>query len=405
MCGVEGTARDVTRISMLESQLRQAQKMEAIGTLAGGIAHDFNNILSAIMGYAELAILDLPKETRTAQHLDKVLRASHRAKDLVSRILTFSRREEHALIPIDLETVILETLKLIRASLPATIEIRREIIAAKRAILADQTQLHQVIMNICANARHAMGEKGGILEIRLDEAAGDPAFSLEFPNEDPQRFLRMTIRDTGHGMPKEVADRIFDPYFTTKEKGEGTGLGLAIVQTIIQNHKGFIRVQSEPGVGTAFHLYFPHALAGAQAHPSGFLPEPIPGGSEKILVVDDEEDIVLIIRNMLARLGYQVTIHLESRAALEDFEQNPGDFDAIVSDVTMPEMTGDILAACIKKIRPDIPVILCTGYNELITSDTVGRFGGDGLLKKPVSMRDLAVTLRKLLDGGRAAGS
>lgn len=390
--------RDITRLAMLESQLNQAQKMEAMGTLAGGVAHDFNNILSAIMGYTELALLDSKGGGKLTEHLNKLLKASNRAKDLVAQILAFSRSEEHVLMPMDLENIIQDGLKLIRASLPSTIDIRKNLIADDRTILADQTQLGQVIMNICANARDAMRRGGGVLELRLEEAATDSDFSLRYPDLKVEDYLLLTIRDTGHGMPKEILDRIFNPYFTTKEKGEGTGLGLAIVHTIIQNHKGRIRVQSEPGRGTAFYIYLPHAARDAEIQDAGVTSEIIPEGDERILVVDDEEDIVLILKNILTRLGYKVTTCLRSKAALELFKKKPYEFDVIISDMTMPEMTGEMLIARIKEIRPEIPALLCSGYSEALPKGKDSSLGVAGVLRKPISMMDMATTIRNVLD-------
>lgn len=382
----------------LEGQLRQAQKMEAIGTLAGGIAHDFNNILASIIGYSELAVLDLPPGSKCIQHLNKVLQASHRAKDLVNQILNFSRMKEHEFRPFDLKVIINDTLKLMRASLPSTIDIRRWIAPEERTVLADQTQIHQVIMNICANARHAMQEKGGTLEVRLEGAETDPDFALEYPDLKPEDYLMLTIRDTGHGMDRDMLERIFEPYYTTKEKGEGTGLGLAIVHGIVQNHRGRIRVTSEPGKGTSFYIYLPRAPRDAKSEMATANLERVPGGRERVLLVDDEEDIVLILANMLTRFGYKVVSFNKSGDALNQFKANPESFDAVITDMTMPEMTGMTLASRIKEIRSDIPVLLCTGFSELLPVDSFPDIGVDGILRKPIAMREMATTLRKVLD-------
>jgi CheY-like chemotaxis protein/anti-sigma regulatory factor (Ser/Thr protein kinase) len=383
---------------MLEAQLYDAQKMEAIGTLAGGVAHDFNNILSAIMGNVELALLDLHGEGKLSEHLKKILRASHRAKDLVSQILAFSRKEEHVLMPLDMKEVIQDALKLIRASLPATIDIRNTIATEDRIIMADQTQIHQVIMNICTNAQHAMRERGGVLEFRLEKANVDNEFALQYPNLNPEDYLLLVIKDSGHGMPANILERIFNPYFTTKEKGEGTGLGLAIVHTIVQNHGGMIRVLSEPGNGTAFLIFLPRASRETLVQAEKIIHADFPTGSERILVVDDEEDIVLILKNMLERLGYKVTTSLESKAALELFKSKPDGYDAVISDMTMPEMTGEMLIARIKEIRPEIPVLLCTGYSELLPKGGCAHLGVSGILMKPIAMMKMATTLRNVLD-------
>ena len=382
----------------LEGQLRQAQKMEAIGTLAGGIAHDFNNILASIIGYSELAILDSGPGTKAIQHLNKVLQASHRAKDLVNQILNFTRSKEHELRPLDLKLIINDTLKLMRASLPSTIDIRRWITPQERTVLADPTQIHQVIMNICANARHAMREVGGVLEIRLEGADADPDFTVEHPDLKSEEYLMLTIHDTGHGMKQEMLERIFEPYYTTKEKGEGTGLGLAIVHGIVKSHKGWIRVSSDVGKGTSFIIYLPRASEDTKFEKAETEVDKIPNGSEKILLVDDEEDIVLIVTDILTRFGYEVVSFNKSKEAFEQFKADPASFDAVITDMTMPEMTGTVLAAHIKDIRSEIPVLLCTGHNEFQHGDTLADIGVDGILRKPIAMKELTTTLRKVLD-------
>jgi CheY-like chemotaxis protein/anti-sigma regulatory factor (Ser/Thr protein kinase) len=303
-----------------------------------------------------------------------------------------------ALMPVDMKYVIEDALKLIRASLPATIDIKQCIVSEGRTILADQTQINQVIMNICTNSKHAMQDGGGEIEIRLEEAETDKDFSLHYPALNAEDYLLMIVRDTGHGMPRDVLERIFNPYFTTKEKGEGTGLGLAIVHRIIQNHKGQIRVQSEPGKGTTFYIYLPHAARDVSAQRATVTAQNIPGGMERILVVDEEEDIVLILKNMLTRLGYRVTTCLKSKEALGVFKADPDAFDALITDMTMPEMTGEMLVARIKEIRPELPALLCSGYSEMLQQNSAGKLGVAGVLTKPIAMKDMAVNLRKALD-------
>ena len=390
--------RDITKESMLERQLTHAQKMEAIGTLAGGIAHDFNNVLASIMGYTELARLEPTHHDENARHLENVLKAANRAKDLVGQILSFSRKEEPAMIPVDLKSIIADTIKLLRPSLPSTIEIHKNIKTNDRIILGDPTQIHQMLMNICTNAGHAMRENGGILYLTMDEATTDSEFKLRFPDLLPADYLMLCLEDTGHGIPKELLARIFDPYFTTKEKGEGTGLGLAIAHGIVERYGGQITVQSEPGNGTRFNIYLPHA---EKQESSALSPEKeaIKGGNEKILLVDDEKDIIYIGKRILERLGYTVTGFTSSVQALEAFKETPDNFDVLITDMTMPVMTGDCLALEIKKIRPKLPVLLCTGFSEKMSREKAGDMGIHQFLQKPLTTSELATSLRLALDG------
>jgi|GEM_PF-942973 len=392
-----GVKRDVTRESMLEKQLQQAQKMEAIGTLAGGIAHDFNNILAAISGYSELARLDMKNNPRATNNLDKVLKASYRAKELVSQILTFSRQADYENKPVHIGSVVKEVLKLMRASLPTTIEIQQIIDQDIGNVLADPTQIHQVVMNICTNTDHAMRDKGGILQVSLNRPKGDPEFTLQFPGQDPESHLRLKISDTGHGMPPEVLERIFDPYFTTKEKGEGTGLGLAVVHGIVKNHNGHIAVHSEVGKGSTFCVYLPRIARHAKRWHKNAA-KTIPRGNEHILLVDDEKDIVQMEQQMLEHLGYEVTIRTVSVKALRDFQSQPNKFDLIITDMTMPKMTGDLLAQEIRKIDPAVPIVLCTGFSAKMSDETARSIGISEYLLKPLALGKLAKTVRDLLD-------
>jgi len=393
-----GVKRDVTRESMLEKQLQQAQKMEAIGTLAGGIAHDFNNILAAISGYSELARLDMKNNPRATNNLDKVLKASYRAKELVSQILTFSRRADYENKPVHISSIVKEALKLMRASLPTTIEIQQNIDQDIGNVLADPTQIHQVLMNICTNAGHAMRDMGGILQVTLNRPKGDPEFTLQFPGQDPESHLRLKISDTGHGMPPEVLERIFDPYFTTKEKGEGTGLGLAVVHGIVKNHNGHIAVSSKVGKGSTFCVYLPRIARRAKRWQKDTA-QTIPRGNEHILLVDDEKDIVQMEQQMLERLGYLITIRTDSEKALQDFQSQPNKFDLVITDMTMPKMTGDLLAQEIRKIDPAVPIILCTGFSTKISAETARSIGISEYMLKPLALDKLAKTVRDLLDG------
>jgi len=393
-----GVKRDVTRESMLEKQLQQAQKMEAIGTLAGGIAHDFNNILAAISGYSELARLDMKNSPRAMKNLDKVLKASYRAKELVTQILTFSRQAEYENKPVHISSIVKEALKLMRASLPTTIEIQQDIDQDIGNVLADPTQIHQVLMNICTNAGHAMRDKGGILQVSLNRPKGDPEFAMQFPGQDHEGHLRLKISDTGHGMPPEVLERIFDPYFTTKEKGEGTGLGLAVVHGIVKNHNGHIAVSSEVGKGSTFCVYLPRIARHAKRWQKDAA-KTIPRGNEHILLVDDEKDIVQMEQQMLEHLGYLVTIRTDSVKALQDFQSQPNKFDLVITDMTMPKMTGDLLAQEIRKIDPAVPIILCTGFSAKMSDETARSIGINEYLLKPLALGKLAKTVRDLLDG------
>ena len=403
--GAVVTFRDITEQRQIEAekdrltvQLAQAQKMEAVGTLAGGIAHDFNNILGIIMGYAEIAGLDLPFDSSAKESIAEVLKATRRAKDLVAQILTFSRKQVQEKRPLRLVPVIKEALKLLRASLPATIDIRREIdlVEGDDLTLGDPTQIHQILMNLSTNAAHAMRDHGGILSVSLTRIALHSAGDAGVMELGPGQYLKLTVQDTGHGMDRSVLDRIFDPYFTTKGPGEGTGLGLAVVHGIVKNHNGAIIVHSEPGTGTAFQVYLP--TLEREASPIETAPVSIARGSERIIVVDDEEKLAIAIKRMLEYLGYKVTAMTSSVATLSLFRQHPEGFDLLVTDYTMPEMTGIDLAKEIIGVRPGFPIILCTGFSEKISEDIVKSMGIRALLMKPVTLLGLAETVRGALE-------
>jgi PAS domain S-box-containing protein len=379
----------------LEAQLRQAQKMEAIGTLAGGISHDFNNILAAMMGYAELVLLNQPEGTRVQHYLDEILKAGERAKNLVSQILAFSRQNESERKPIQLRPIVKESLKLLRASLPATIEIRQDVGTDEAIVLADPTQIHQIIMNLCTNAAQAMREDGGILEVGLHQVQADQDLCATHPNLRPGPCVALTVGDTGCGMTVEVLDRIFEPYFTTKEKGEGTGLGLAVVHGIVTGYGGVISVKSEPDRGSIFEIYLP---AVETAPPQTQRDEKLQSGKECILFVDDEPSLVEIGRDMLQHLGYEVVTFSSSLDALSAFRDRPDRFDLVITDMTMPQMTGERLAQALIEIRPDLPVILCTGYSERISEETARAMGIKAFLLKPLSAHDLSKKVRDTLD-------
>jgi signal transduction histidine kinase len=389
--------RDVTREVRLKKQLRQAQKMEAIGTLAGGIAHDFNNILAAIIGYTELARMDLVENAPLMDNINKVLVASYRARDLVAQILAFSRQSEQELKPVSISSIVKEVLKLLRASLPATIDIRQRVLLEPATILADATQIHQVLMNICANAGHAMRSTGGVLDVYLGAPRGEfePPLSLQhLAGED---YLCLAIRDTGHGMPSEILDRIFDPYFTTKKKEEGTGLGLAVVHGIVTSHNGHLTVESKPGEGTTFKIYFPLVPVKVFDRKKS-LGVKLPGGSERVFLIDDEIDIVQVNRQMLERLGYQVAAYVDSRTALADFDAAPEKVDLLITDLTMPGLTGDQVVRAVHARRPELPIIMCTGFSEMITQEKAQAVGVRKLMMKPLSVGALARTIREVLD-------
>lgn len=385
---------NITDRKRLEEKLRQAQKMEAIGTLAGGIAHDFNNILSAVNGYAELALMKISKDHALYKDLQGVLKASLRARDLVGQILAFSRQREQQKRPIQASIIVKEALKLLRASLPSTIEIRQAIEKAG-AILGDPTQIHQIVMNLCTNAAHAMRETGGILEVNLEQVHLNHI--TKSPDIIPGTYLKMTVSDTGHGIEPTLMDRIFDPYFTTKERGEGTGLGLAVVHGIVKDLGGSITVASTPGAGATFEIYFPvveQAPAFEKARSDDF-----PRGTERILFVDDELSLAESQRLILQHLGYKVTSCGSGVEALEIFRSQPESFDLVVSDYTMPRMTGGQLAQELLRIRPQLPIIVCTGYSETIDVGKAKTLGIRALLMKPFITQVLATTMRQILDG------
>jgi PAS domain S-box-containing protein len=380
----------------IESQLRQAQKMEAIGTLAGGIAHDFNNILGAIMGFTELTLQSVPRDSQEHYNLKQVLNAGERAKDLVKQILVFSRRAGQEKIPLQVSSLIKETLKLLRASLPTTIEIKENLASQSAMVLADSTQFHQILMNLGANAAHAMRENGGLLEVNLQEVSLDRSDLVQHPELTPGPYVVLTVRDTGCGIDQAIIGRIFEPFYTTKEVGEGTGMGLAVVHGIVKSCGGEITVASRPGEGTTFTILLPK-ITGEVAMAAA-VPAPLPTGNESILFVDDEAMLVNLTREMLKKLGYQVVVQTSSLEALKIFQAQPEKFDLVITDQTMPHMTGLQLAQEFRHLRPDIPIILCTGYSEKVSLQNIKAAGINDLLMKPFVMRNLAETIRKVLD-------
>lgn len=393
--------RDVTHELKMERELRQSQKMEAIGTLAGGIAHDFNNILTAIMGYTEMAQNKITNNDSMARDLVRVQEASTRAKELVRQILTFSRQGEQERKPVQMATVIEEVLKLLRSTLPTTIEIHQNITTSPDGgmVMADPTQIHQVLMNLGTNAAHAMRGHGGVLSVSLSDINADASLVALHPDLPPGPCVRLTIGDTGHGMEADVKERIFDPYFTTKKVGEGTGIGLAVVQGIIRSHSGAISVYSEPEKGTTFHIFLPKITD--KTTRAAHTDDSLCGGSERILFVDDECVLVELGQELLEALGYNVTARTSSREALELFRAKPDDFDLVITDMTMPGLTGRELAGELLKICPDIPIIMCSGFTEFINANEARDAGIREFLMKPYVTSRMAQVIRKALSGGR----
>ncbi len=393
---VIGIARDITDEFAIEEKLRQSQKMEAIGTLAGGIAHDFNNILSAIFGYAELAKGVVSPKSEISKHLEKVLQAGLRAKDLVQQILSFSRQAHTKCIILHPASLVKETIKMLRPSLPATIEIIHDIDPTTGNIFADPTQINQVLMNLCTNAFHAMEEKGGRLEITVKEIHLSREDLVHEPNIDPGIFFHLSVNDSGSGISPEIKGKIFDPYYTTKEAGKGTGLGLSIIHGIVKGYGGFVSLCSEVDEGTVFHVFIP--IIKDDTLPVDKTLDHIPNGNERILFVDDEEILTAMGKKILEGLGYHVTVSNQSLGALKIFQERFDQFDIVITDQTMPGMTGFDLARRLMQIRPDIPIILCTGYSATISAQKAKSMGIKEFALKPLSKNDLAVLVRKVLD-------
>ena len=400
---VEGLLRDITqRIKAeeerkkLETQLLQAHKMEAIGTLSGGIAHDFNNILSPIMIHSEMAMMDLPPDSSVQFNLKEIFKAGERARDMVRQILTFSRKKNPEKMAIKMGSVLKEATRLLRSSIPTVIEIRHDIETEADTIFADSTQIHQVIFNLCTNASHAMREKGGVLKIELDDLYLDSSAIRQFTCLNPGSYLRLTVSDTGDGIDPENIDKIFEPYFTTKDIGEGTGMGLAATHGIVKSHGGDIVCESAPGKGTTFRVLFPKFEGEITQDPEDIVR--FQPGTERILFVDDEKTAVDAFQSMLGNLGYKVTARTSSVEALKAFQNNPESFDLIITDMTMPNMTGKELAKELMSIRQDIPIILCTGFSDQMDAKRAEEMGIRAFVMKPILMREIANTIRDVLD-------
>ena len=393
---LEGSIVDISDRKILETQLQQAYKMEAIGTLAGGIAHDFNNILTPIIVQSELALMDLEEKNPVRFNLQEVMKAGLRAKDLVKQILTFSRQSEQQPIPLKVTPIIKEATKLLRASLPTTIDITHNFQKDEDTVTADPTRIHQVLMNLSTNAAHAMRDKGGVLSISLGSVVLDAEDASGHADLESGPYLKLSVSDTGHGIPPEAMDRIFDPFFTTKDRAEGTGMGLAVVHGIIKSYGGEITVDSELEVGTTFNVFFPAIKDEVSFKPE--VTQQLPSGNEHVLIVDDEKIMVETLGRMLDRLGYKVTSRTSSLEALELFRKKQDQFDLVITDMTMPQMTGDEFAKHLMEIRPGIPIILCTGYSERVSELTAKGIGIKAFVMKPIVMSDIAHTIREVLD-------
>ncbi|MGD0231014.1 MAG: response regulator [Syntrophorhabdales bacterium] len=386
---------DITAQKHAEAQLRQAHKMEALGTLTGGIAHDFNNILGAMIGFTELAQERALKGSLQEHHLRRVMEAGLRGRELVKQMLTFSRRTEQKKDLLQLSSIVKESMKLLGASIPSTINIRVKVDGGSGLVLADPTQMQQVLMNLCTNAAHAMLEKGGTLDVELSGVTVPPSDGNSHAVA-PGLYMKLVVRDTGAGISPDIMGKLFDPFFTTKKLGEGTGLGLSVVDGIVKQHNGYITVASEPGKGSAFTVYLPRA---AEAAPTETVrDDAIPTGHEKVLFVDDEEALVEMGQELVEGLGYRVTARTSSIDALATLKADPAAYDLIITDQTMPDMTGLELAEAALAVRRDIPVILCTGFSHIVNADRARAAGIRAFAMKPLTRRELAETIRKVLD-------
>lgn len=400
--GVEGIAHDITKRISAEKQLSKAreqlihsQKMEAIGTLAGGIAHDFNNILSSIMGFTELALCSVEKKSPLERYMNEIYTAGNRAKELVGQILAFARRSDEEIVPVKVSFIAKEVVKFMRSSTPTTIKIKQTI-NSNDFIMGNATQIHRLLMNLCINAVQAMEDKGGTLELRLDSITGDRTVDDMPAAIHPGGYLQIKVMDTGTGIPRHIINSIFEPYFTTKEQSEGTGMGLAVVHGVVESYGGQITVESALDQGTVFTILFPVTQFAGDNRKDQY--EHLPSGNERILFVDDEDGITTSNSLILRQLGYKVTSKNSSTEALSLFGSTPDNYDLVITDMTMPGMTGDVLAKEILSIRPDMPIILCTGYSKKISVDAAKKIGIKALARKPLVKKELADTVRMVLD-------
>jgi PAS domain S-box-containing protein len=394
--GTLGIARDITQQKKLELQAHHDQKMEALGTLARGIAHDFNNILNLIIGYTSISLANTNEKSNISHWLGKILQACERAKELVNQIVTFSRQKEQEKKPVKLNLIVNEVLKLIRPFIKSGIEFRQNIQKGPAMVKCDPCQFHQVVMNLCTNAAQAMEETGGLLEISLANIDVDENSANRCLDLKPGSYVRLSVSDTGKGMDKKTMERIFEPYFTTKPHGKGTGLGLSVVHGIVKSMEGAIKVYSEPGKGTTFQLFFPRIEI--ETRQDLKTKKSIPRGTEHILLVDDENVVLELAEEILEDLGYTVTTRISGTEALKTFRENPGTFDLLITDLTMPGMNGKELAAQVLEIRPGFPVILCTGFSTEMAKEDESPKVIQTYINKPILIQEIAETVREVLD-------
>lgn len=396
---IRSSWRDITEKKKLQAQLQQSHKMEALGILAGGIAHDFNNILASIIGYTQISLNDLPKRNLVYENLQHILKAGYRAKDLINQVVTFARADQERRHPVQVARVVEEALKFLKASLPSMVKIRRYIKVDSDIIAADSTQIHQLLMNLCTNAAHAMGEDGGVLKVTLTNVVLDSAFIARHPDTHPGLYLKLSVSDTGDGIPPDIREKIFDPYFTSKDKDHGTGLGLSVVHGIVKKHGGTITIETEVGKGSTFSVYLPVTESEPLGKPDKDTEPTDFDGNDHILLIDDDKSVVKVGRKMLEQLGYQVVSKTSAMEALALFRAQPDKFDLVFTDMAMPDLTGANLAKKLLEIRPDIPIILCTGNSEFINEEKSKAIGIKSFIMKPFSYHELARTVRNVIDG------